>query len=72
MVNVLASTAFDRGFEPLSGLNKKDYQIGICCFTAKYATLRSKNKNWLARHQNNVQSGVICLSADCCFSELAL
>jgi hypothetical protein len=30
------------------------YEIGICCFTAKHASLRSKNKYWVARNQNNV------------------
>jgi hypothetical protein len=32
----------------------KDYKIGICCFFAKYAALRSMSKDWLARNQNNV------------------
>ena len=32
----------------------KDYKIGICCFSAKHATLRRKSKDWLARNQNNV------------------
>jgi hypothetical protein len=39
MVSVLASSVVDRGFEPRSG-QTKDYQIGICCFSAKHATLR--------------------------------
>jgi hypothetical protein len=51
MVSVLASNAVDRGFEPRSGQNK-DYKIGICCFSAKYAALRRKNKDRLARNQN--------------------
>ena len=53
MVSVLSSGAVDRGFEPHSG-QTKDYKIGICCFSAKHAALRSKNKDWLARNQNNV------------------
>ena len=53
MVSVLASNAEDRGFEPRSGYTK-DYNIGICCFSAKYTALRRKNKDWLARNQNNV------------------
>jgi hypothetical protein len=53
MVSVLASRAVDRGFEPLSG-QTKDYNIGICCFSAKHAALRSKSKDWLAWNQNNV------------------
>jgi hypothetical protein len=32
----------------------KDYTYGVCCFAAKHISLRSKNKDWLARHQNNV------------------
>ena len=35
----------------------KDYpyiKIGICCFSAKHATLRRKNKDWLARNHDNV------------------
>jgi hypothetical protein len=44
MVSVLASSAVDRGFEPRSG-QTKDYKIGICCFSAKHAALRRKNKD---------------------------
>jgi hypothetical protein len=53
MVSMLASSTVDRGFEPRSG-QTKDYKIGICCFTAKYAALRRKSKDWLARNQDNV------------------
>jgi hypothetical protein len=53
MVSVLASSAVDRGFESRSG-KTKDYEIGICCFSAKHATLRRKSKFWLAQNQNNV------------------
>ena len=53
MGSVLASSAVDRGFEPRSG-QTKDYKIGMCCFSAKHAALRRKNKDWLARNQNNV------------------
>ena len=38
MVCVLSSSAVDRGFEPGSG-QMKDYEIGICCFSAKHAVL---------------------------------
>ena len=51
MVSVLTSSAVDRGFELRSG-QAKDYKIGICCFSAKHAALKSKD--WLARNQNNV------------------
>ena len=53
MVSVLASNAVDHGFEARSG-QTKDYNIGICCFSAKHAALRRENKDWLARNQNNV------------------
>ena len=44
MVRVLALSAVDRGFDPRSG-QSKDYEIGICCFSTKYATLRRKGKD---------------------------
>jgi hypothetical protein len=50
---VLISSAVDREFEPRSG-QTKDYNNGICCFSAKYAALRRKSKYWLAQNQNNV------------------
>jgi hypothetical protein len=53
MVSVLTLSAVDRGFEPQSG-QTKDFKIGIYCFSAKHAALRSKSKDWLAQNQNNV------------------
>ena len=53
MVRVLASSSVDRGFELRSG-QTKDYEIGICCFSAQHAALRRKSKDWLAQNQNNV------------------
>jgi hypothetical protein len=53
MVSVLALSAVDCGFKPQSG-QTKDYKIGICCFSAKYAALRRKSKDWLARNRDNV------------------
>ena len=44
MVSVLASNAVDRGFEHRS-CQTKDYKIGMWCFSAKHAALRSKSKN---------------------------
>jgi hypothetical protein len=38
----------------LAGCQIKDYEIGICCFSAKYAALRRKSKDWLAQNQDNV------------------
>jgi hypothetical protein len=50
MVYVLALSAVDREFE--SRLTRtKDYDIGICYFSAKHASLRSKRKGW---NQDNV------------------
>jgi hypothetical protein len=55
MVSMFASSAVDHGFEPRSG-QTKDYKIGItiCCFSTKHSALRRKNKDWLARNQNDV------------------
>ena len=49
MVSVLSSSAVDRGFEP-----NQNYEIDICCFSAKHAALRRKSKDWLAWNQVNV------------------
>ena len=49
MVSVLASSAVDRRFVPRSG-QTKGYNIGICCFSAKNATLRRKSKDCLSRN----------------------
>ena len=71
MVSVLASIAVDRGFEPRSG-QTKDYEIGICCFSAKHTVLGERAKtDWLGI-RIMCPSGTTCLSTDCCFSELAL
>ena len=53
MVRLLASSVVDRGFYSLSG-QTKDYKIDMCCFSAKYAALRSKSNDWLDRNHNNV------------------
>jgi hypothetical protein len=50
---MLALSAVDRGFEHRSD-KTGDCESGICCFSANYTTLRRKNKDWLARNQNNV------------------
>ena len=71
MVSAITSSLVDRMFWPqLDQL--KDYLIGIIFFYAKHAALRSKSKTktgWLGIQM--CQSGVSCLSADCCYSELA-
>ena len=64
MVSVLASSAVDRGFEPQSG-QTKDYNIGICCFSAKHAALARKSKRLVDSEPGQcVPSGATCLSAD--------
>ena len=52
MASMLVSVV-DRWFEHRSG-KTKDYQIGICWFSGKYAAIRKKNKDWLAQNQGNV------------------
>ena len=64
-------SAVDHGFEPRLG-QTKDYKIGICCFSTKHAALRRKSKDWLGGIRIMCSSGATCVSADCCFSELAL
>ena len=53
MVSMLASSAVDRLVEPRSG-QTKDYEIGICCFSAKHEGFRRKSNDWLDRNHNNV------------------
>ena len=53
MANVFASSTAYHGFESWSGQNH-DYKICMCCFSAKHASLRRKNKELLARNQDNV------------------
>ena len=53
MVRVLASSAVVPVSETRSGLTKY-YAIGMCCFSAKHASLRRKSKDWLARYQDIV------------------
>jgi hypothetical protein len=44
MVSGLSSSAIDRGFESRSG-QTKDYEIGMCCFSAKHPAVRRKLKS---------------------------
>jgi len=55
MVSALASSAIDRGFEPWSG-QTKDYTIGMCCFSAKYAALRRKSKDWFGSESEEFEN----------------
>ena len=71
MVSVHVSSAVDCGLEPRSG-QTKEYKIAICCFSAKRSALRSKVKTGWLGIRIMCPSGATCLSADCCYSELAL
>ena len=53
MVSMLALSAGDLWFKPRLG-QTKDYEIGICYFSAQHAAIRRKTKDWLARNQDNV------------------
>jgi hypothetical protein len=53
LVSVIASSVVDRGFELRSG-QTKNYKIGMCSFSDRPAALRRKNKDGLARNQDNV------------------
>ena len=69
MDSLLTSNAVDRGFEPDQ---VKPKTIKLFFVTAKYAALRRKSKDWLARNQDNVSEWGDMSIRDCCFSELAL
>jgi hypothetical protein len=72
LVIVLSSSTVDRWFESGSG-QSKDYNIGICFFSAEYIALkRERAKTGWLRIGIMCPSGATWLSADCCFSELAL
>ena len=52
MIDMLALSAVDHRLKPQ--LNQtKDFNIGISCFSAKHAALRSKSKEMLARNKDN-------------------
>ena len=70
MVSVVASSEVNREFKSRSA-QTQDYEIGICCFSAKHAALRRKSKDWLARNLN-VSEWSDMSTQDCCFSDLAL
>jgi len=52
-IGMLSSSVGDRGFEPQSG-QIKNYEIGICCFSANHAVVRRKSNDWLVRNQDEV------------------
>jgi hypothetical protein len=60
-LNLNTLSVVDRGFQPSLG-QAKDYKIGICCFSSKYAALRRKSIDWLALNQDNVSEwGDMCI-----------
>jgi hypothetical protein len=69
IVSVLAMGAVNHGFEPRSG-QAKDYNIGICCLSAKHASFKRKQR-LLGRNRDNMSEWATCLSAHCCFSVLS-
>ena len=71
IVSVLASSVVHRGFESRSG-QTKDYEIGICCFSAEHAALVRKSKDWLARNQHNMSEWGNMSISDCCFSNIKI
>ena len=64
MVSTFASCALHfvyHGFEPWSWSGKtKGYEIGVCCFSAKHTSLRTKTKSkdwcweWVEQHHANM------------------
>jgi len=47
--NIIKSHRWCNGYR-----TRLDYTICICCFSARNAELRRKNKDWLVRNQDNV------------------
>ena len=45
MISLFALIAGEFVFDPQSG-HSKENKIPICCFSAKYAVLMSKSKDW--------------------------
>ena len=73
MVIVLASSVIDRGFETHSRpILVKPKKIGICCFSLSTQHYGEKAKSVWLGIGIMCPSGATYLSADSCFSELAL
>ena len=53
MFIMLVLSAADRGFNPWLG-HTKVYKTGICSFSDEHEALRSKNKDWLDKRQDDV------------------
>jgi hypothetical protein len=71
VVSVLASSAVDRGFEP-GRVKQKTMKLVFVAFLQSTQHLGERTKtSWLGI-RILCPSGASCLSADCCFSELAI
>ena len=53
LLKIFNSSNIGHGLESLSG-QTKDYKIGYRCFSFKYAEIRGKSKECLARNQDHV------------------
>ena len=71
IVSVLDLSAVDRGFESRSG-QTKDYKLVFVAYNANHAVLKRKRKTGWLGIRIICPSGARCISADCCFSDLAL
>ena len=71
MVIVLDSTAVDRGFEPRSG-QTKGYEMMFVSPLLNMEHQGERTKTGWLGIRIMCPSGATYLSADCCFSELAL
>ena len=71
MLSVLESCSAIRGFKPRQ-CEIKDYAIGMCCVSAKHASLRRKRAQpGLPGIRIMCSNEATCLSMACCFSKLA-
>ena len=70
MVRVLVSILKGHGFDHKLG-QTKDIRIGICNFTPKMQHLGLSVKTGQLRVRITCLNKVACLTADCCFHELA-
>jgi hypothetical protein len=71
VVSMLASSAVDRGFEP-GRVKPKTMKLVFVAFLQSTQHLGERTKtSWLGI-RILCPSGASCLSADCCFSELAI
>ena len=71
MVNVLASSVIDRGFEPRSGQPSTITLVFVASTKSMQHYGERAKTGWLGI-RIMCPSGVACLPADCCFIELAL